>query len=109
MQPDLFDHNPLYQHHSATSKAAAESVVSSAAVCRRKVLEAFEQYPDGLTDEETQDICWLDGNSERPRRVELCSEKYGCLVVDSGRKRRTRSGREATVWILAKYRCDKQE
>jgi hypothetical protein len=37
----------------------------------------------------------MDPSSQRPRRVELVT---GGQVVDSGRKRKTVSGRQAVVW-----------
>jgi hypothetical protein len=49
----------------------------------------------GGTDEEIQIALHLDAGTARARRVELVRMK---LIVDSGTKRKTRSGRPARVW-----------
>lgn len=51
----------------------------------------------GLTDEEGATILGLSAQSYTPRRYELV--KQG-LIVDSGHRRHTMSGRTAAVWIL---------
>lgn len=52
----------------------------------------------GGTDEEIQLALSLDAGTCRARRVELVRMK---LIVDSGTKRKTRSGRPARVWRAA--------
>lgn len=52
----------------------------------------------GGTDEEIQAALQLDPGTARARRVELVRMK---LVIDSGIKRKTRSGRPARVWLAA--------
>lgn len=52
----------------------------------------------GGTDEEIQLALNLDAGTCRARRVELVRMK---LIVDSGTKRKTRSGRPARVWKAA--------
>ena len=85
-----------FQKHSATSRAAAESVVN-AGTLRAKVRDFIADLGGyGATDEEVQNALNLSGNTVRPRRREL--EKAG-HVVDSGRTRATQSGRQAVVWI----------
>lgn len=80
---------------SATSKAAALDH-STANAQRQEVLDWFaRQGPDGATDDACQRALGLSGSSQRPRRVELV--KLG-LLIDSGKTRRTPSGRAATVW-----------
>lgn len=49
----------------------------------------------GGTDEEIQIALHLDAGTARARRVELVRMK---LIMDSGTKRKTRSGRPARVW-----------
>jgi hypothetical protein len=51
--------------------------------------------PHGLTDEQMQTYLGMNPSTQRPRRIELVRSG---LVVDSGFKRPTRSGRDATVW-----------
>lgn len=82
---------------SSTSEAAAESMVEHVADARRRVLEAIASSPDGLTDDELEVV--LDGRHETvsARRSEL--SKLG-RVVKSGKKRKTRRGRSANVWVV---------
>lgn len=91
----LFD-DPPSQPHSATSVAAAAAVKPDANRLRALVLDALRAvYPDGLTDEQIIDTTGLSPSTARPRRIELVQRN---LVRDSGRKRKTRSGREAVIW-----------
>ncbi len=92
---NLFD-DPPAQRHSETSVAAAEDIASAAQTLRRMVLLYLKsRHPDGATDEEAQELLMMSPNTQRPRRVELV--RAG-LVRDSGRTRKTRSGRKAVVW-----------
>lgn len=90
------DQLPIPFSNDTTSREAAESVREQLSRLRGRVLEAIVSGPDGATDEEIQLYCALGGNTERPRRGEL--EKLG-LIRDSGRTRRTASGRRAIVWV----------
>ena len=54
----------------------------------------------GATDQEIQDALQLPSNTEIPRRWELVNAG---AVVASGRKRKTRSNRPATVWVLSEF------
>jgi hypothetical protein len=93
-----------YQAHSATSRAAAESIKPNAKSLRGKVLlllrGEFILKGDGFTDEQVQERLVMPSSTERPRRVELV--EMG-LVHDSGRTRATRSGRQATVWLATPH------
>lgn len=81
---------------SETSLRAAASVVPRAAkTVRAKVLDRLRACPS--TDEELCDALGLGGNTVRPRRRDL--ETDG-IVIDSGKRRPTRSGRLAVVWQL---------
>ncbi len=84
------------QLHSATSIAAAQAIQPKLGELCRQVLAYLRLAGSfGGTDEELQTGLLLDGSTERPRRVTLV--EYG-LVVDSGRTRKTKSGRDAVVW-----------
>ncbi|QDP54720.1 MAG: hypothetical protein GOVbin2833_9 [Prokaryotic dsDNA virus sp.] len=52
---------------------------------------------EGATDEEMQEGTGIEPNTQRPRRKELQQEGK---VFDSGERRKTRSGRNAIVWVV---------
>jgi len=92
---------PPFQAHSDTSAAAAASVRPDQNRLQRVVYEALVgSEAGGMTDEELQAHTGLGPSTQRPRRVELVAAGD---VVDSGRRRKTRSGRQAVVWILRKF------
>lgn len=82
---------------SPTSRAAGARirVASSGARALQALLEAGSS---GLTDLELQELLCLNGDTERPRRVTLVDRG---LVIDSGRRRLTPTGRQSVVWISA--------
>jgi len=103
LQRNLFGNDPdltptvFAQRHSRTSVEAGEKIKPVLNFLERKVLEFFQAKGDaGATDEEAQEGTGLGGSTERPRRTSLV--EHG-LLRDSGRTRRTRSGRQAVVWI----------
>jgi hypothetical protein len=66
---------------------------------RRGVLDAIARARDaGATDEELYAATGWDENTVRPRRNELMNDGW---VEDSGRTRRTPSGKDAVVWVLS--------
>lgn len=86
-----------FQPHSDTSREAAESI--DANTLRERVHRYIrEQGPFGATDDEVQYELDMNPSTQRPRRIELVQQGR---VRDSGRKRKTRSGRNATVWVVA--------
>lgn len=93
MQLSIFD--TPFQAHSDTSREAAVSIKASTATLREQVLEAIRRHPS--TDEGLSNRLALSPNTCRPRRVELVDRG---LVVDSGRREKTASGRSAVVWIV---------
>ncbi len=77
-----------------TSIEAAGSIgFSQRTKLQMRVLEAIRQQ--ARTDEELQRDLGMAANTERPRRRELAL--LG-LIEDTGKRRRTRSGRHAIVW-----------
>ncbi len=87
-----------YVARSETSKAAGEKIKDPARTLRQRVLAFLQQCGTaGATDEEICEALNLASDTSRPRRVELVR---GGLAVDSGERRRTRSGRMAVVWVL---------
>ena len=88
---------PPFASDSDTSQQAARCIRSEAPQLRQRVLAfIIERGAVGATDEEVQAALRLRTQSETPRRNELCRMR---LVRDSGRRRRTSSGRMATVWV----------
>jgi len=82
---------------SATSKAAAISIEPNIGTLRWRILDLLRKCGStGATDDELQSWTGINPSAQRPRRIELC--EVG-LVRNSGRTRRTRSGRQAVVWI----------
>ena len=98
-QADLFSpfEEPPSQRHSPTSRAAAEAIAPTAGTLRAAVLTYLRQRGDeGATDSECQESLGMNPSTQRPRRIELVEAG---LVVDSGRVRKTPSGRKAVVWV----------
>jgi hypothetical protein len=82
---------------SATSMAAAKLMDGKRAPLLAQIYNLLlGLLPDGLTDEEGQEMLSLAGNTYRPRRGEL--EEAG-LVKNSLLTRPTRAKRQAVVWI----------
>lgn len=80
-----------------TSREAAESIELSAPTLRSKVLHHVRECGYlGATDADIQEELELTGNTQRPRRIELCDMG---LLRSSNIKRITASGRSAVVWL----------
>lgn len=101
-QPTLFDaavHDALgkVRHdHPDTSHEAARAVMPKTGTQRRAVLDFVSSRQEhGATDLEIQHALVMNGNTERPRRIELVEAGY---LVDSGLRRRT-GGRDMIVWV----------
>lgn len=81
-----------------TTLSARDQIKSKRLTLRDKVLNYITQAGDrGATDEELQQVLFMAGNTERPRRDELLSMG---LIRDSGRRRKTSSNRDAIVWVV---------
>lgn len=90
------------QAHSETSKEAARAAEAVSPTQRQLVHSLIALAGErGLTDEEIQTASDLNPSTERPRRVELVEAG---LVVDSGRVRKTSSGRNAVVWVVVQFK-----
>tara|TARA_Y100000004_G_C8600091_1_gene280196 strand:+ start:130 stop:465 length:336 start_codon:yes stop_codon:yes gene_type:complete len=103
-QQDIFSQNSLeetapFQRHSFTSKQAADQIQESAKTLRAKLFRFIKsrgQY--GCTDEEAQTSLPMLPSTQRPRRVELAN--LG-LIKKNGQTRKTKSNRNAAVWIAS--------
>jgi hypothetical protein len=90
---------PPFQAHSTTSQSSARAIAPDARSLREQVyalLKREQLFTRGLTDEEIAFRLSMNPSTERPRRIEL--QRAG-LVIDSGERRKTKSGREAVVWV----------
>ena len=94
----------LFRHdHPDTSRDAARAVRRYGTNLRTLVHSwLVGRGESGATDEEMQSLLAIPPNTQRPRRRELQTKG---LVVDSGNRRLTRSGRKAIVWV-AKIRVE---
>lgn len=94
-----------FQKHSPTSREAAQGARPVAGLLRENVLAFIRSRgEEGATDQEIQEALALDPSTQRPRRVELVQAG---LVWNSGKTRKTRSGREAVVWVISTSAKDK--
>lgn len=96
-QLDLYGGRPPFVRGSSTSEAAADSMTNASGKIRRQVLEHIVALgPHGATCDEIEDALDLRHQtaSARVRELALLSR-----ILDSGRKRPTRSGRNAVVWV----------
>ena len=90
-----------YQRGSTTSAEAAASIEHKTGPDATAVLAFLRGCGRfGATDEQMQNLIPMQANTQRPRRVWL-TQKY--LVCDSGSKRATTSGKNATVWVAAEH------
>jgi hypothetical protein len=83
---------------SDTSKAAAMSMEPQLGTKQARVLELIRQHPGGLTDDQLETLTGWRHQTVSARRRELVLAER---VADSGERRRTSSGRMATVWVAA--------
>lgn len=91
-------HDPPSIHYSQTSMDAATSIKPKAPTLRERVYQAIKNSPSGLTDEEICLVTLLGPSTARPRRIELAAETPP--RIRSNGKRKTVSGRDATVWVV---------
>jgi hypothetical protein len=86
-----------FQAHSTTSIAAAGRIGKHLGPLRLAVLEFLRGAgAHGATDDEMQVALGMNPSTQRPRRIELAAMG---LVTESGARRKTRSGRQAAVWV----------
>lgn len=78
-----------------TSRDAAHAIKPHVSAQRGRVLTLLAGRPEGMTAQEIEDALSLSGNTVRPRLVEL--REHGA-VRDSGRTRKSASGRACVVW-----------
>jgi hypothetical protein len=86
-----------YVPHSDTSQSAATSMRRPAAQQRAEVYGAVARSLDGITCDAVEERLALRHQSCSARVRELAMDG---AIVDSGRRCRTRSGRNAVVWVV---------
>lgn len=94
---------PPARHNApaGTSGVAAGRIAGHAKDLRARVLAFIVgQGPHGATDDEGGAVLGIKPRTYTPRRGELVA--LG-LVVDSGRRRNTASGRPAAVWVTPNH------
>ena len=84
-----------------TSIDAAVSVYPELKKFQADVMAYAEMQPFGFTDEQMNLYFNTHRSTYRARRSELM---YMGLIIDSGVRRKMVNGRNATVWILPKYK-----
>jgi hypothetical protein len=84
-----------YAPDSDTSEQAAAEIKPHISRLQRIVLKAIAAAPLGLTCQEAEKQTKLEHPTVSARICELHQKR---LVFDSGARRLTRSGRNATVW-----------
>lgn len=95
--------NPPARHNApaGTSEVAAKRIAGHAKNLRARVLAfIIGRGPHGATDDEGEAVLGIKCQTYTPRRGELVA--LG-LVVDSGRRRNTASGRPAAVWVTPNH------
>lgn len=85
----------LIHNGTTTSIEAAESVRSTAATDRQRILDSIRSAGiHGMTREQIEVATGLTGNTVRPRCAELLAAG---TIEEAGEIRRTKSGRAAKV------------
>ena len=84
-----------FQKHSDTSREAAESMKPHVRSLKDTVYVTLVHAKHGMTAEEICTATGLKGDTVRPRIVELVREDR---IIVAG-KRKTKSGRNADVWV----------
>jgi hypothetical protein len=92
----LYPDNPGWQR-TATSRAAAVQVKPTKSLDHRRVLDALEEAPDGLTADEIAAIYGEVFNKFRPRCSEL---RLHGKIEETGSIRPSYLGNQQIVWRL---------
>jgi CRP-like cAMP-binding protein len=100
LKPTMYHIPPTNGVQTSNEAAAAIEPFSQR---QRDILYAYvcDQYMLGTTNQEAEEALGMPAQTITPRMLELRKEG---LVVDSGMKRKTRSGRRAIVWIDARHK-----
>jgi len=101
MKYDLYNGTPPYEKSSDTSREAAQSILPAVGTLQSKVLGIFKDVKEyGKTCDDIEYILSGRHQSISARIRELVQLGH---IVDSGRRRKTRSGRNAAVYVAVEY------
>ena len=96
-----------YQRGSDTSKAAGESIVEHLSFLENSVLQAIKDSGDhGMNCWEIESVTGISRQCSSARLNALVNK---CLIVDSGIRRKTETGRNAAVYTLRKLKVIQYE
>jgi hypothetical protein len=94
----LFDEIAPAENGTATGEQAAAAIRGSVGKLRSLVLSYLRHVGEaGATDDQLQTALRMNPSTERPRRGELLALGF---IADAGVRRRTATGRWATVWRI---------
>jgi hypothetical protein len=102
-QGSMFDppdvpHVPYVRQGTSIEAAGRQAASGKALTDEERVLDLIRSRGDrGATDDEIEAALNLRHQTASARRRGLV---IGNLVIDSGRRRQTRSGYDATIWVL---------
>lgn len=99
MEKELFTRTLPFSGNTpltARTSQSAANLLGNARSLRRKVFVAIKAAPGGLTDSEIQTHLGMNGNTQRPRRLELQADG----LIESTATRRQDNNRAAAVWTL---------
>lgn len=96
MSYDLYNSIAPHAKGSDTSLAAAVDITDQAAALEQKIIAAVEKAPSGLTCDETEVLLGMKHQTASARFREAV--QHG-MLERSGIKRKTRSGKQAGVYI----------
>lgn len=93
--------HPGHRRDNDTSIAAAEDIATSLGRLQKMTLDAIgNRCGAGLTADECATDLQLQRWTVQPGVAEL--RRKG-LIIDSGKRRRNVTGKQAIVWVLSKY------
>ena len=99
---DLYGGTPPHVSGSETSHQAAIEIIDHLGELQQRVFEVYlKAYEYGATTDEIQCVLGIGPQTACPRKREL--EKMG-KICRLGRKRRTRSGRLAEVYVATQFK-----
>lgn len=88
---------PGHVKGSGTSADAARSMIIEAGTMRARILEEMRSLGRGVTCDELEQLLDYSHQTTSARIRELCMKG---LIIDSGERAQTRSGRSARLYVV---------